>query len=219
MAAPITIIIGAGEGLGRALARRFGREGHEIVLFARDWRRLEAMASALAGEGIAAESVPVQAGEFDGLRSALRRVIEQEGAPACLIYNAAIMEPRGALELEPEQLMSELRVDVGGALAAAKEAAPAMERQGRGTILFTGGGFAFEPAPSHAALGIGKAAIRNLAFGLHAALKPRGIHAATVTIRGQIGGTPPFTHELVADAFWKVHAEPAGAWSREIVYK
>lgn len=219
MAAPITIIVGAGNGLGLALARCFGREGHEVVLLARDWRRLEKAAAELAGEGIAAESLPVEAGEFAGLGGSLGRLVEQEGPPACLVYNAAAMEPRAPLDLDPEQLMRELRVDVGGALAAARAVAPAMARARRGAILFTGGGFALEPSPAMTALGVGKAAIRNLAFSLHADLKPRGIHVATVTICGLIAKEPPFTAPLIAEAFWKLYREPAGSWSREVVYK
>ena len=55
------IVVGAGPGVGAAVARRFGREGHPVGLVARDHGRLEAMAADLRAAGVAAEAVTADA--------------------------------------------------------------------------------------------------------------------------------------------------------------
>jgi NAD(P)-dependent dehydrogenase (short-subunit alcohol dehydrogenase family) len=95
-----------------------------------------------------------------------------------------------------------------------------MRKTGRGTILFTGGGLALDPSgwlPA-ASLAIGKAGLRSLALTLHAELAPIGIHAATVTIAGQIQPGTAFAPESIAEAFWALHVEPPGQFRNEIIY-
>jgi short-subunit dehydrogenase len=92
-----------------------------------------------------------------------------------------------------------------------------MREQGAGTLLFTGGGFAFEPMPAMASLGVGKAGIRNLAFSLFAELKDAGIHAATVTIGGLVKPGTAFDPAQIAEAYWTLHAQPKGSFERELV--
>jgi NAD(P)-dependent dehydrogenase (short-subunit alcohol dehydrogenase family) len=115
--------------------------------------------------------------------------------------------------------MADLQVSVGGALAAVQAVLPAMRARGRGTLLLTGGGFAFEPMPPMASLGAGKAALRNLAFSLHADLAPAGIHAGTVTICGTVKPGTAFDPDRIADSFWALHAQPAGSFEREVMVK
>jgi short-subunit dehydrogenase len=94
-----------------------------------------------------------------------------------------------------------------------------MQRKGAGTILFTGGGFAFEPLPALASLGVGKAGIRNLAFSLHAQLKDSGVHVATVTICGPVKEGTAFDPERIAQAYWDLHQQPRGSFEREALFK
>jgi hypothetical protein len=64
-----------------------------------------------------------------------------------------------------------------------------------------------------------KAALRNLAQALADELRPDGIHAATVTIRGVLAPGTPFDPDVVADAFWQLYAEGAddpATWRSEV---
>ncbi|MBC7938908.1 MAG: short-chain dehydrogenase, partial [Chitinophagaceae bacterium] len=95
----------------------------------------------------------------------------------------------------------------------------AMMARGSGTLLFTGGGYAFEPTPMLASVGAGKAALRNLTFSLFADLKERGIHAATVTIGGAVKAGTEFDPDAIAECYWQLHMQPKGCFEREIVVK
>ena len=86
-------------------------------------------------------------------------------------------------------------------------------------LLTGGGGFAFEPMPALASLGAGKAALRNLAFSLHAELKDSGIHAATVTICGIVRAGTPFDPDRIAESYWALHAQAAGSFEREVQFR
>jgi len=213
------IIIGLGPGIGMALAHRFGCEGYSLSLMARRPETLNAACTELAAKGITAKSYPADAGKVEPLRQAIAAAIAAGGTPDLLIYNAAAVTPKPASLLEPEQLLRDFSTGVAGAMVAAQAVLPAMRAARKGSILFTGGGFAFEPMPNLASLGIEKAAIRNLAFALAKELAPEGIHAGTVTVGGMVKPGTPFAPELIAEEFWKLHNQPAGTFEREIVYR
>jgi short-subunit dehydrogenase len=65
-------VFGAGPGMGRSVARRFGREGFQVALVARNQARLAAFTAELAGDGIEAGGF---AADFAG-RDALPGVVE-----------------------------------------------------------------------------------------------------------------------------------------------
>jgi short-subunit dehydrogenase len=94
-----------------------------------------------------------------------------------------------------------------------------MREQKKGTILFTGGGLALNPYPAYASLAIGKAAIRSLAFSLGGELEADNIQVATVTIFGMVKPDTHFDPDLIAEAYWTLHTQPAGERQREIQYK
>ena len=73
--------------------------------------------------------------------------------------------------------------------------------------------------PIMASLGVGKAAIRNLAFSLFADLKDSGVHAATVTICGMVAPGTAFDPDRIANAYWQLHTQPIDAFEREVQFR
>jgi NAD(P)-dependent dehydrogenase (short-subunit alcohol dehydrogenase family) len=159
------------------------------------------------------------AADTASVKRALATIAAQMGPPEVLVYNAAVATPGVPSSFDPEQMVRDFRVNVVGALAAAQAVIPAMRAAKRGTILFTGGGFAIEPIPMMASLGIGKAGIRNLALSLARELEPDGIHVATVTIAGLVKAGTPFNPAAIAEEFWNLHIQPAGQFQRESVFR
>jgi short-subunit dehydrogenase len=212
---PLIAIVGMGPGVSAAVARRFGREGFKVAAIARRADALKAQTDALAG----AHGYVADAADPDSLAAVLARVAADHGAPSVMVYNAAAMRYKPLALLSAEELNADLRISIGGALAAAQAVLPAMRERGAGTLLFTGGGFAFEPMPAMASLGVGKAGIRNLAFSLFAELKDVGIHVATVTICGLVKPGTAFDPDRIAEAYWTLHAQPKGSFERELVLK
>ena len=92
-------------------------------------------------------------------------------------------------------------------------------RGGRGTVLFTGGGFALAPSPDYTSLSVGKAALRAYAHALHAEQQETGVHVTTVTIRGFLKpGDERFDPEVIAPVYLELHQRPRDQWQAEYVY-
>jgi len=215
----LLVMVGMGPGVSAAVARRFGREGFRVAAVARRAEALKAQTDALTAAGITAQGYVANASDAAGLAAVLARVTAEHGTPDVLVYNASGVRFKPLALLGADELMTDLKTSIGGALTAARAVLPGMKTRGSGTLLFTGGGFAFEPSPALASLGVGKAGIRNLAFSFFADLKDSGIHAATVTICGVVAPDTPFAPDRIAESYWALHTQPAGAFEREVIFK
>jgi len=208
------LVIGAGPGVGAAVARRFGREGFRATLVSRG-EGLDVLAAGLRAEGVEVSQLLADVEDLDGFRSILRGLYSRQDAPAVLVYNASMLVPDGILTSTPEHLHEAYDVDVVGAIAAAQIAAPVLRAAGSGTILFTGGGFADFPLPAFATISLGKAALRAAATLLAAELGGDGVHAASVTIAGQVASGTAFDPDDIAELFWSAHSEGPDRWVAE----
>jgi NAD(P)-dependent dehydrogenase (short-subunit alcohol dehydrogenase family) len=194
------LLIGAGPGVGAAVVRRFGREGFRGTLVSRG-EKLERVAAALRQEGIVVDTLVADASDLDTYRSILESLYAAPGAPAILVYNASILAPDKILTSSVEHRRTAYDVDVLGGVVAAQVAVPVMRGAGSGTILFTGGGFADYPVPALASLSLGKAALRSAATLTADDVASAGIHAASVTIVGQVAPGTAFDPDNIAELF------------------
>jgi short-subunit dehydrogenase len=208
------LIIGAGPGLGAAIARRFAEDKYHVTLVARRLERLRDLASSLAGTGAVIDTVTGDASDPEGLRSTLTAVYATGGAPGVLIYNAALFGLDSVLTSDAAHLQQAYNVDVVGAVVAAQVAASVMRAERAGTIMFTGGGFADHPVAAMATISLGKAALRSAATMLGADLADDGVRVASLTIAGEIAEGTPFSPGRIAEAYFKI-VQQDGAWQSE----
>lgn len=209
--------IGSGSGMGLATAERFAREGYRVVLSARSGGKVQALAKALQAKGFNAEARTVDAGNSVSLAALIQDVVKDHGSIDVVHYNAAALHKSTVLEQPIETFNTDLAVNIGGALAAIQTVLPFMTKQASGSILLTGGGFAFCPPPEFLSIGIGKAGLRALTNGLFEDLKAKGIHIATVTVAMFVSPDLPEARG-VADHFWTLHTQPKSDWTWEIVH-
>jgi short-subunit dehydrogenase len=198
------LLIGAGPGLGMAIARRFAVGGYRVTLVARSADRLGDLADSLSETGAEIGTVEADAGDPEGLRARMTELYCGEGAPGVIIYNAVMGAPDQLLTANPAHLQAAYAVDVIGAIVVAQVVAPALRAEGFGTMLVTGGGFADHPIPALATVSMGKAALRSAATMLAADLEADGIRVATLTIAGQIVAGTAFDPERIAERYWDV---------------
>lgn len=224
------VVIGAGPGIGSAVACRFAREGFGVGLIARSVRSLERAAAAVrAGCG---DMTPVDAGRAAGLRivaeqgnaatrhslrNALELVERDLGQIDVIHYNVAEPARGSGSTIDPRVFEDSLVINVVGGLVVAQWANQRMSARGEGTIMFTGGGLAFEAWPSFAALGAGKAALRNLAQALHKELTPTGVRVGMVSVMGTVEPGGPYDPGVIAEEFWRLYSTPASEWLWERV--
>jgi len=208
------LVIGAGPGLGGAIAHRFAQGGYHLTLLARRTDGLAKLASDLADAGAAVDTVAADASDPEGLRATLTSLYAGTGAPGVLVYNASMLTPDSLLSSDVAHLHQAYDVDVVGAIVATQVAAPAMRAAGGGTILFTGGGWADHPGPAWGTVSLGKAALRPAATMLGAELAGDAIRVASITIAGQIRPGTPFSPDHIAEKYWSV-VQSDGTWQSE----
>lgn len=214
---PGALIVGAGPGLGGSIARRFARGGLPITLIARSRPTVEAVAGTLAPLDVPVLSLTADTADEAGLRSALDAARSEYGAPNALIYNAGLIRRDAPGELSTADHLHAWSVNVLGALTAATHLAPAMADNGGGSIIITGG--MPEPDAHYTSLSLGKAGVRALAAMLHQQYAPSGIHAATVTVYGDVAPGTAFDPDEIAEHYWDLHTQPRGEWQVEIPHR
>ena len=208
------LLVGAGPGLGLAVARRFAVGGYRVTLLARKTDRLGELAQSLDDTGAEIDTIAADVSDSDDLRVRMTELYGSDGAPGVVIYNAVMGAPDQLMSSTAAHLQTAYAVDVIGAIVIAQVAAPAMRAAGFGTIVVTGGGFADHPIPALATISLGKAALRAAATMLGADLGPDGIRVATLTIAGQIVAGTGFDPERIAERYWEV-VQTDGPWQAE----
>ncbi len=211
------LLVGAGPGLGLAVARRFAAGGYRVTLLARSADRLAELARNLDDTGAEINTVEADASRPEDLRASIAEVYRDQGAPGVVIYNAVLGAPDRLLSSTVAHLQEAYAVDVIGAIVVAQEAAPAMKAAGFGRMIVTGGGFADHPIPALATVSLGKAALRSAATMLGADLGPDGIRVATLTIAGQIAAGTAFDPARIAERYWQV-VQLDDPWQAEFRY-
>jgi short-subunit dehydrogenase len=208
------LLVGAGPGLGLAVARRFASGGYRVTLVARSTDRLGELASSLADTGAEINRIEANASDPEDFGVRMTELYRRDGAPGVIIYNAVMGAPDKLLSSTVAHLQEAYAVDVIGAIVVAQSAAPAMRAAGFGTIIVTGGGFADHPIPALATVSLGKAALRSAATMLGVDLGPDGIRVTTLTIAGQIVAGTSFDPARIAERYWEV-VQTDGPWEAE----
>jgi NADP-dependent 3-hydroxy acid dehydrogenase YdfG len=205
------VVVGAGPGLGTAVARRFGAEGFRVGLVARRPPTVE-----LAG--VEVHTAVGDAGYTGSVHDALDALVPTLGVPDVLVYNPAAAVPGRPSTLDSVALLASLATNVGGFVDAVQRVLQPMRVRRRGTILATGCGIALDPWVDAAGLAAGKAALRTMVRALAKEVADDDVHAAIVTVQGLMRPGTALDPDAVAEQFWQVYAQPRAEWEWERVF-
>lgn len=212
------VVIGAGPGLGAAIANRFAHAGFSIGLIARDDAMLTELSDELTAGGTTCFVARADVTDADELREALDSLDALLGTPDVVLSNTSMFVEATPTEVSPEVFETVWRVACLSSLIALQQVVPAMRERGTGVFLMPGTPLALKPWPPGAALGAAKAAARNFVMNAGAELAPDGIHAAVVTIDGVIKDGTEFSPAKIAERFFTVSELAADKWRQEYVY-
>lgn len=206
---PTLAIIGAGPNLGLAVASRFGAEGYDIGLVARDRTRLDDLRVALDEHGIRAATATADIRRPPEVPSALSELAERLGPIDVLLFSPlpALEWIKPVADTSSADMLPSLELSVLGAIDAVQAVLLGMRRRGRGTLLFTTGGAAVAPHPDRASSAVTYAAEVTYARMLHDALADEGIHVAHTAIVGPLGPGRRHDPAAIADLLWRQHTE------------
>lgn len=203
----IIVVVGAGQGLGNHVAKRFGKEGFCVVLMARNEQSLKEYEKEFTAESIETYTYAVDAVKPEMLTEAFHWVESEFGTPDVLIYNVGITTPDEPGKVDNAELIHHYQVDVASAYHCIRQVANEEFGRKNGTIILTGGGLALYPSAAYLPLSLDKAALRAMVYALHEKLKPQGIFVGTVTVCGAIGGSDFFAPSRIAESYWKMYNE------------
>jgi NAD(P)-dependent dehydrogenase (short-subunit alcohol dehydrogenase family) len=215
------LIVGAGNGLSAALARRFAAAGMELALAARGVEKLAALCAETGAVSFAADAAEPEevAALFEAMDAAM-------GPADVVVYNASF-RVRGPFEtLDAAAVARTLAVTAYGAFLVAQQAVRRMLPGGHGAVLLTGASAGVKGYPQSAPFAMGKFALRGLAQSMARELSPKGIHVAHFVIDGGIrAGARAEPAEApdslldpaaIAETYWHVLNQPRSAWSWEV---
>lgn len=225
------MIVGAGPGLGSALARRFAGAGMKVAVARRDANALAGLTTEL---GASARAYSCDAINELAVQKLFSTVSDDLGPPQVVVYNAGGAVRKGVLDTSAEEFVRCWSNACLGGFLVGREAARAMlaRKTGsrhRGTIIFTGATASLRGGANFVNLAVGKFGLRALAQSMARELQPQGIHVATVYIDGQIesnerpgrsvaerGVDAVLNPDAIAEAYYQLHLQTPSAWTLEL---
>ncbi len=121
------VITGAGDGLGRALARRFASDGDTVILLGRTLSKVAAVAEEIGAPHFALEC---DVSKPESVRSAFAAIAAKHPKIDVLINNAAIYEPFNLGDVRDDQIFDQISINLAGPILCAREALPLLKGDG-----------------------------------------------------------------------------------------
>lgn len=228
----IALVVGAGDGTGSAIARRFAREGFTACLTRRQEDKLQPLVAAIRSDGYAAHGFASDARKEEEVIALVETIERDHGPIEVFVFNIGANVPSSILEETARKYYKIWELACFSGFLTAREVAKRMIVRGRGTIIFTGATSSHRARSGGAAFAGAKHALHALAQAMARELGPRNIHVAHVVVDGAIDTefiktSFPQTYALkeqdgilnpdhIAENYWYLHQQRRDAWSFEI---
>ena len=230
----VCLIIGAGEGVGGAIARAFAADGFTVCVTrrARNIAQLDGLVGDIRASGGEAQAFGVDARSEEETAALFDRIEAQIGPVEVVVFNIGANVRFGIRETTTRVFTKVWEMACLSGFLAGREAARLMVPRGRGTILFTGATASLRGGAGFSAFAAAKSGLRAVAQSMARELGPQGIHVAHVIVDGAIDGAfsranlPDIEARLERDEILKpddiarnfvwLHQQPRSAWTHEI---
>ena len=228
------LIIGAGEGVGGAIARAFAADGFTVCVTrrARNLAQLDGLVSDIRAGGGEAHAFGVDARSEEETAALFDRIETDIGPVEVVVFNIGANVRFGIRETTTRVFTKVWEMACLAGFLSGREAARLMVPRGRGTILFTGATASLRGGAGFSAFAAAKSGLRAVAQSMARELGPQGIHVAHVIVDGAIDGAfsranmPDIEARLERDEILKpddiarnfvwLHHQPRSAWTHEI---
>jgi NAD(P)-dependent dehydrogenase (short-subunit alcohol dehydrogenase family) len=182
MTEQVALIIGAGDAIGSAIARKFARRGLTVCAARRNGDRLAPLVQELTGAGHRAHAFSCDARREEAISALFAGIEADIGEIAVVVFNVGANVPMGILETDSRKFFKIWEMACFAGFLSGREAARYMTKRERGTIIFTGATASLRGAAGFAAFASAKHGLRALAQSMARELGPRNIHVAHVVI-------------------------------------
>jgi NAD(P)-dependent dehydrogenase (short-subunit alcohol dehydrogenase family) len=194
MQGKVVVVTGAGAGIGRAIARRFGEDGCKVALLSRGEEALTGAKRDVESAGGTALAIPTDVADPEAVEGAAARV-ERELGPIDVWVNDAMTTVFAFFEeIEPEEYRRATDVTYHGTVWGTRAALKRMLPRDRGAIVLVGSALAYQGIPLQSPYCGAKHAIKGFFDSVRAELRHKGsnVHVSMVQLPGL--NTPQFDH-------------------------
>jgi len=133
---PTALITGATSGIGAAFVARLAADGRDVVIVARDEKRLETTARAARAQGVSVDVLPADLATDEGRDRVAARLADLDAAPVdLLVNNAGFTLPGEFLDASAADLRRQLDVNVTSVMQLTRAALPGMLGRRRGGVV------------------------------------------------------------------------------------
>jgi len=232
---PICLIIGAGNYIGTAIAKRFAKGGFHVVMGRRQGERFTPLIEEIEALGGSAQGFTWDARKEETATEMFALVEKDIGPIEICIFNVGGNVYFPILETTERVFRKVWEMCAYAAFLTGREAAKYMSERQKGSIFFTGATASMKGSPGFAAFASGKFALRGLAQAMARELGPQDIHVAHLVIdagvdtkfvreRKRQAGIDPDTlppdtlmsPNSIAEAYWYLHHQPRDGWTHEL---
>ena len=228
-------VIGAGDFIGSAIARKFAAEGFTVFAGRRNGEKLAPLVADVEAQGGRIVARPLDARQEDGITEFLRTADALAPLEVC-IFNVGANVNFSLVDTTERVFRKVWEMACYAGFLAGREAARLMLPRGQGAIFFTGATASLRGGVGYAAFAAAKFGLRAVAQSAARELGPTNIHVAhliidagvdTEWVRGRIRereGEAALANldpgrlmrpAAVADAYWQLYRQPRDAWTFE----
>ena len=225
----VALVVGAGDGTGAAVARRFARAGYLACVTRRRGELLQPLVDEITAAGGRARSFSSDARDEEAVVGLVEQIEQQCGSIEVAVFNVGANIRFDIVDYETRKFRKIWEMGCLSGFLVGREVARRMVPRQRGTILFTGATASIRGGRGFAGFAAAKFGLRALAQSMARELGPQGIHVAHVIIDGVIDtqATRDFIPEAfenrgkegllqpahIAEQYWALHVQPRSAWT------
>ena len=231
----VALLVGAGDAIGAAVARRFAAGGYSICVARRDPEKSRSVVQEIIAGGGTACAVGTDVRSEEAVQALFAQVEAELGPVEICLFNAGANVKSPLIETSGRLFFKAWELACYGGFMTGREAARYMVPRGRGTILFTGATASVRGGSGFAAFAAAKFGLRAAAQSMARELAPENIHVAHLIIDGAIdsdaihrrlsaatGVVPDLAPDSliqtssVAEAYWVLHNQSRDGWTHEL---
>ena len=173
------IVTGAAQGIGRAIARGFAREGASVVIADVNQESARTVKNEIEAGGGKALAIRTDVSDESSVQAMAKESLAEFGRVDILVNNAGIFPTSSVEEMSEEDWDRVIGTNLVGAFLCAKAVVPKFLEQGSGRIISLTSGRAFQGAKNGAHYAASKAGIIGFSKSLALELAP---HGSTVNV-------------------------------------
>jgi len=232
----VAMLVGAGDAIGAAVARRFAKGGYTVCIGRRDGAKSQGLVDEVTSAGHKIHAFSVDARQESEVQELFARVEKEIGPIEVCLFNAGSNVNKPLIETTEKLFFKAWELACYAGFLVGREAARVMTARGHGTILFTGATASLRGGKGFAAFASAKFGLRAVAQAMARELGPKNIHVVHLIIDAGVDSAAIHARmkaasgieasdiapdsltktDSIAEAYWFAHQQAKDGWTHEL---